>query len=180
MKKVMLITLLAVGLSKPALGDNQCLFDPLTGAPEHLAEFQQCTLSAARLYNLPTGVLVALKRTESSLLVDPQTTGYNTDGSVDIGPMQVNLDVWRTEFRRMKNIEVQAWELRDICTNVYTAAWILNLRLREQNGDLFEAIGRYHSGTPHLKQDYQDRFNKQSRLMLDHCHRTKSPELAAH
>ena len=170
MKALTLALTLVLMLLAPgsAFSSTLCIFKNLTGRQDHLAEFERCTLEAAQENNISPGIIVALKRTESSLRVAPDTINNNTDGSTDIGVMQINYPLWKHELWRMKKIELHRSDLKDICNSVHIAAYIVRWHLN-RHGSLVEAVGWYHSGTPELKESYQDRFMTQAEQVIKQC-----------
>ena len=80
----------------------------------------------------------------------------NTNGTVDIGPMQVN-DTWVPKDRRAlgRVAEAAYRALRDnFCANVEGGAWILRQALDEAHGDLWKGVALYHSHDPVHKLEY--------------------------
>ena len=80
----------------------------------------------------------------------------NANGTVDIGPMQVN-DTWLSKiaghWRASREAAYRA--LRDnFCANVEGGAWILRQALDEARGDLWEGVALYHSHSPAQKLEY--------------------------
>ena len=114
---------------------------------------QGCITAAAKLYRLPPAVLVILLNVERGSLgrVSP-----NTNGTVDIGPIQVN-EIWVPEIAAHWNATISdAYKaLRDnFCANVEAGAWILRRGLDEARDDFWEGVGYYHSHTPEHKSRY--------------------------
>lgn len=106
-----------------------------------------CLMIAAQTYNVPPAVMLGIMHVEGGRA--GQAVGPNTNGTYDLGPMQINTmwvpklaQHWRvnynTAFSMIKN---------DPCINVNVAAWILRQRLNE-SGNLTLAIAHYHSKTP--------------------------------
>lgn len=60
--------------------------------------------------------------------------------NVDVGLMQVSHTIWRDDF----NLSLA--DLLNPFTNVQVAAQILRSLFRDSPGDMFMAIGRYHTG----------------------------------
>jgi hypothetical protein len=125
------------------------------------AYIRDCLLAAARLHREPAALLVILLNVEGGRLgaVTP-----NTNGTVDIGPMQVN-DIWvpkvAAHWRTDKAAAYAA--LRDnFCANVEAGAWILRIGLDEARGDLWGGVAYYHSHNP----DHQYRYLKS---VLEHA-----------
>lgn len=84
----------------------------------------------------------------------------NTNGSYDLGPMQINtihLPDLKREFGITRD-ELQ----NDACTNVYVAALLFSRHYNETK-DVASAMARYHSKTP----KYQARYLKALSGALD-------------
>ena len=122
-------------------------------APDNQAIIRGCITAAAKLYRLPPAVLVVLLNVERGSLgrVSP-----NTNGTVDIGPIQVN-EIWLPELAAHWNATIADTykALREnFCANVEAGAWILRRDLDEAHGDFWEGVGYYHSHTPEHKTRY--------------------------
>jgi hypothetical protein len=80
----------------------------------------------------------------------------NANGSWDLGPMQINTC-------NLDELVAQGFSpeaiLRDGCVNAHGAAWILR-REYERTGNIWTAIGAYHSRTPSLRDAYITRVRK--------------------
>ncbi len=110
----------------------------------------------AHAYALPPHVLPAIQAVEGGR---PGVIHHNTDGSDDLGPMQVNT-LWLPVLARVAELpadEVQHRLLTHPCFNVAAAGLILRTYLDETRGNLLRAIGDYHSHTPVLNLRYQAR-----------------------
>jgi hypothetical protein len=117
------------------------------------AYIRDCLTAAGKAYDEPPAVLVILLAVEGGRLgaVSP-----NTNGTVDIGPMQVN-DIWIPQLTAHWATTRQAAyrALRDnFCANVEAGAWILRMGLDEAHGDFWEGVGFYHSHDPDHKRTY--------------------------
>jgi hypothetical protein len=117
------------------------------------ATIRGCITAAAKVYRLPPAALVILLNVEGGSLgrVSP-----NTNGTVDIGPIQVN-EVWLPEVAAHWHATItDAYKaMRDnFCANVEAGAWILRRGLDEAHGDFWEGVGYYHSRTPEHKTRY--------------------------
>jgi hypothetical protein len=112
-----------------------------------------CTLAAARLYHLPPVILVILLNVEGGQLGKMHG---NSNGTVDIGPMQVNqiwLPViaahWQAGIRRTFHA------LRDnFCANVTAGAFILHRAIAQAHGHLWQGVAIYHSEAPRYQSAY--------------------------
>ena len=117
------------------------------------AYIRDCLTAAGNAYQEPPAVLVILLNVEGGRLgaVSP-----NTNGTVDIGPMQVN-DIWLPKLASHWSTSKQSayLALRDnFCANVEAGAWILRMGLDEARGDFWEGVGFYHSHDPGYKRTY--------------------------
>lgn len=112
-----------------------------------------CILTAAAAYHEPPAVLLILLNVEGGTL---GAVSHNTDGTVDIGPMQVN-QIWIPQIATHWGATQQATflALRDIfCANIEAGAWILRQGLDEARGDFWQGVGYYHSHDPRYKRAY--------------------------
>lgn len=109
---------------------------------------------AASFYQLPPRVLPSIHAVEGGAV---GSVHVNTDGSEDLGLMQVNTR-WvgpLARFARMTDGGVRDRLIADPCFNIAAAAAIMHTYLIETRGDLMLAVGNYHSHTPTLNQHYQ-------------------------
>jgi len=107
----------------------------------------------------------------------------NTNGTVDIGPMQVN-QIWLPTVAAHWHTAIpQAYRaLRDdFCANVEAGAWILRQGIDEARGDFWEGVGYYHSHDPEYKADYLRKVLHQAlRLQAEASHSARpARQLAA-
>ncbi len=105
-----------------------------------------CLMLAAQTYSVPPAVLVGIYDVEGG---KPGQAVGNTNGSYDLGPMQINT-IWLPELADKWGVSEQTakkWVRDDACTNVGVSAWILKGHLNE-TGSLSKAIAHYHSRTP--------------------------------
>jgi hypothetical protein len=122
-------------------------------APNDKATIRGCITAAAKVHRIPPAVLVILLDVEGGSLgrVSP-----NTNGTVDIGPIQVN-EIWLPEVAAHWHATIADANkaLRDnFCANVEAGAWILRRCLDEARGDFWDGVGYYHSHTPEHKTRY--------------------------
>ena len=109
-----------------------------------------CVLDAARAGGLPAAALFGILATEGGKTGEALR---NTNGTWDMGPFQVN-KVHVATLAAM-GIAPEA-VLQDGCVNAYAAAWLLR-REYLRTGDIWQAIGAYHSRTPHHRDAYMAR-----------------------
>ena len=122
-------------------------------AADNATMIRGCIEAAAQAYRVPPAILVILLNVEGGSLgaVSP-----NTNGTVDIGPMQVNeisLPGIAAHWGTSQHVAFVA--LRDsFCANVEAGTWILRQGLDEAKGDFWEGVAYYHSHDPLHKQTY--------------------------
>ena len=113
----------------------------------------ECIRAAAALHRVPPGVIAVLLAVEGGSI--GRTSG-NTNGTVDIGPMQIN-EIHLPAIARRWGTSVPAARealLNNFCANVEAGAWILRTALDSAGGDFWEGVGRYHSRTDVYKDRY--------------------------
>lgn len=106
-----------------------------------------CVVDAARASGMPVAALFAILATEGGKTGEALS---NKNGTWDLGGFQVN-SVHLNELAAM-GISPDA-VLRDGRVNAYAAAWLLRKEYR-RTGNLWQAIGTYHSRTPQRRDAY--------------------------
>ena len=139
---------------------------PLTPEGTYIRD---CLTAAGSVYDEPPSILVILLNVEGGRLgaVSP-----NTNGTVDIGPMQVN-DIWVPKVAAHWRTDVKSayLALRDnFCANVEAGAWILRMGLDEAHGNFWEGVGIYHSHDPDHKRTYLSSVLKQALRLQGRAH----------
>lgn len=97
-----------------------------------------CIDDAAFRYRVPVSIINAISKVESSN--NPRALNRNSDGSYDIGYMQIN-SRWIPQLRRYGIAEQN---LFDVCTNVYVGTWIVAQNI-QRLGYNWDAIGAYNA-----------------------------------
>ncbi len=118
-----------------------------------------CMLLAAQTYQVPPAVLIGIMHVEGGRV--GQEVGPNTNGTYDLGPMQIN-SLWVPQLASAWKIkETQAYDaIRDDgCVNVRVAAWILRKKIKTA-GSLYKGIAYYHSATPEVGSRYAKKVVK--------------------
>lgn len=111
------------------------------------ATIEACICAAASVYHEPPAVLLILLNVEGGTL---GAVSHNTNGTVDIGPMQVN-QIWIPKLSLHWSADPQTTydALRDnFCANVEAGAWILRQGLDRAHGDFWGGVAYYHSFDP--------------------------------
>ena len=112
-----------------------------------------CLFLAAQNYSVPPAVLVGIYEVEGGKV---GLASKNTNGTYDLGPMQINT-IWMPELAEHWGVRedvAKKWVRDDACTNMNVAAWILRQHL-DETGSLGRAISQYHSRTPYYGARYK-------------------------
>lgn len=119
-----------------------------------LVPYVACMALVASLYHLPPRVLPAIQGVEGGR---PGFIHPNTDGTLDLGVMQINTRWLQPLARYTHTSPVKVYQrLRDEpCYNIAAAGVILRTYLNETNGDLLRAVGDYHSHTVRFNLAYR-------------------------
>jgi hypothetical protein len=178
--------LIRIGSRPVRRGDGS--FDPSRVEAEFLYSFRGVerqfdhdgTLPhAASAHRLPPAVLVILLNVEGGKL---GRVSANTNGTVDIGPMQVN-EIWLQELSRhwRAPVGMTFLALRDnFCANAEAGAYILRKGLDEAHGDFWSGVGIYHSHDPGYKAAYLRKvFEQALRLQAAVARTAPAPQPAA-
>ena len=106
-----------------------------------------CVAEAARVSDLPLAALIGILATENGRTGEAL---QNNNGTWDMGPFQVNT----THINELVKMGIAPEAvLQDGCTNAYAAAWLLRKEYN-RTGNIWQAIGAYHSRTPHRRDAY--------------------------
>jgi len=111
-----------------------------------------CLFFAAQTYHVPPAVLIGIMHVEGGYV---GAQSHNTNGSYDLGPMQIN-SLWIPQLADAWNVnEKQAYVILrdDGCVNVKVSAWILRKKIKSA-GSLYGGIAHYHSTTPRIGYKY--------------------------
>lgn len=108
----------------------------------------------AAFHHLPSSVLPAIQRVEGG---KTNLVSNNANGTQDLGLMQINTRwiVPLMQTTHEKGDVIYQRLKKDDCYNIAVAGAIIKLYLKETKGNLMQAIGNYHSHTPHLNNQYQ-------------------------
>ena len=113
----------------------------------------ECVVDAAAQYNLPLAAMVGILATEGGKTGEALS---NTNGTWDMGPFQINTCHVNELLQAGMAPEVI---LQDGCANAYAAAFILRKEY-ERTRNIWDAVGAYHSRTPHFRDAYLGRVRK--------------------
>ncbi len=123
---------------------------------------RDCIKFNADHFGLPEIALKAIRKTENG---NACTFSRNSDGSVDLGPMQINTIHFGDIQRLYPNINVVDIACKP-CLNITISAWILDTRLKEVKDDIWLAVGNYHSKTPRHRLNYLTRIEENVNSIL--------------
>ena len=106
-----------------------------------------CVSDAASAAGLPLAALIGILATENGRVGEALR---NDNGTWDMGPFQINT----IHVNELVGMGIAPEDvLRDGCANAYAAAWLLRKEYN-RTGDIWQAIGAYHSRTPHRRDAY--------------------------
>ncbi len=114
-----------------------------------------CIFAAAQTYSVPAPVLLGILHVEGGRVGQAV---LNTNGTHDLGPMQINT-IWMPELARHWQVsESRAKQMvrDDACINIGVGAWILRKKMND-TGSLYQGIAWYHSATPKFGHKYRDK-----------------------
>lgn len=119
----------------------------------------QCLIKAAESQKIPITIMLALIKTEGGR--PGLESAPNSDGSRDLGVMQINDRVWVPKLARMTfggDRKLARATIRDDgCYNMLIGAWVYRGYVDEAGGDWARAAGYYNSHTPKHMAAYQKR-----------------------
>jgi hypothetical protein len=118
-----------------------------------------CMMLTAHVYQLPPRVLPSIQHVEGGY---PGAIHPNTDGSNDLGVMQINTrwvapvaaTIAARTGQHMSDAAVRDRLTNDACFNIAAAGLILRTYFVLGGHDWLRAVGDYHSHTAQLHQDY--------------------------
>jgi soluble lytic murein transglycosylase-like protein len=113
----------------------------------------RCIVNAARHYQLPEPLIWLILDVEGGI---EGTVSLNTNGTQDLGPMQINtrwLPQITAHYREPESVLRQRL-IGDGCFNVAVGTWILRLNIDNAGGDVWRGVAWYHSRTPDFARRY--------------------------
>jgi soluble lytic murein transglycosylase-like protein len=125
------------------------------------AQAADCFEQAAGYYGLDATLLRTIAQVESAQ--NPRAVHTNSDGSRDIGIMQIN-EWW---LRSLSQFGITEAHLFDRCTNIFVGAWVLAQEVTAKGAN-WRAVGAYNSKTPATARAYAKRI-------WVHYQKTKKP-----
>ena len=114
-----------------------------------------CIFTAAQTYSVPPTVILGVLHVEGGKV---GMASPNTNGTFDLGPMQINT-IWVPQLSKYWGVTEKTalrWVRDDACINIGVGAWILRAKMN-QAGSMAAGIEHYHSATPPLGLRYRDK-----------------------
>ena len=125
-----------------------CCYAQSAQAQQNASTAPACTWeSVGAKYNINPALLYAIAKTESGL--NPKAVGRNTNGSYDIGMMQINSS-WLPTLAKHGITERH---LYDPCVSLDVGAWVLAQNMSKL-GNSWNAVGAYNAVTPSKRVTY--------------------------
>lgn len=115
--------------------------------------YDTCFERAGAYYQINPLLLKAIARQESGM--NPAAIGQNTNGTQDLGIMQINT----AHLPTLARAGIGRQHLMDACTNIAVGAWVLAGSVRRY-GMSWSAVGAYHSPTAWRRQDYAVKISR--------------------
>lgn len=122
-----------------------------------------CLAYAARRHGVPFYLALSIKYTESGARWGGPIVNVNTDGSRDIGVMQINTS--NLPGLAPYGITTEA-QLHNVCVNVAVGTWILGDNIRRFG--LIDGVGRYNAVTPWKRVRYSDKVTSTLGLLVQY------------
>lgn len=126
--------------------------------------YYACMVAAEAAFHLPVKALPAIQKVEGGWIgaVRP-----NANGTHDLGLMQVNT-IWIGPLAQATGLAPSTVVTRlimDPCFNIIAAADILHLYVVEEHGNIWQAIGDYHSHSTWLSTGYKLRVEAEAEAL---------------
>ncbi|RZT35411.1 lytic transglycosylase domain-containing protein [Cupriavidus agavae] len=115
-----------------------------------------CLDQAAAFHRVSPTLVRGIAQVESGMR--SWVTNTNTNGSEDIGLMQIN----SVHLPRLAKFGITRQSLFDPCTNAYVGTWILADCL-SRYGETWTAVGCYNAGSPDKRLRYANRVYQKLR-----------------
>jgi soluble lytic murein transglycosylase-like protein len=112
-----------------------------------------CLDDAAAYQHINSQLVHAIALHESQMWAS--AVHMNSDGTEDIGLMQVN----SRELPGLARYGIRREHLFDACVNAYVGTWILARKIR-RFGPTWKAVGAYNASTPWKQLNYANAINR--------------------
>ncbi len=109
-----------------------------------------CSIAASLEYGVPADIMLAIAEVEGGR---PGVIARNSNGTVDIGPMQFNSDYLRKELKRYG---ITPDDVNGAgCYPYRLATWRVKKHIETDSGDIWTRAANYHSRTPKFNKIYR-------------------------
>lgn len=140
--------------------ENQVIKSPITS---------QCMERFSKYFRIPEVVLRTFIKTESGY---PGHIRSNTDGSYDVGPMQINSIHWPELYEKF---DISPVDIRfNGCMNLMVGARFLRSKIDESGTEnitdwnsLFTKLANYHSKTEKYNSKYKEKWVENFNMILE-------------
>jgi hypothetical protein len=113
-----------------------------------------CSLVASLTYDVPADIMLAIVEIEGG---HPGLVVKNTNGTVDIGPMQFN----SAYIRSLKQFGIEPDDVNQPgCYPYKLAAWRVQNHIKNDPGDIWTRAANYHSRNPRHNRNYRAKLIK--------------------
>lgn len=127
---------------------NKSFFIAVLSCASFNAQALDCFDYAAAHQGVNAGILRAIAIQETGRC-SPTTIAKNTNGSIDIGCMQIN----SVHFKELAGYGISQSDLMNQCNNIFVGAWQYK-KMVLRYGNTWTAVGAYNSET----QKYRDKY----------------------
>lgn len=129
--------------------------------PPLMQERVACSVMAAIKYEIPANILLAVAELENGR---PGQNVRNSNGTLDVGPMQFNTAYLRDLAKhgiKPEHVSVEG------CYPYELAAWRLRGHILKDSGDIWRRAANYHSRTPKFNERYKLKLIKSATKWAD-------------
>jgi len=130
---------------------------------------RKCKTEISDRFNIPEIILNAYLKTEGA------SEGHirnNSDGTWDVGPMQINSSNWNTFYKKFGVLPV---DIRyNGCINLMAGAYIIREHMDKKGKEnitdwntFFQIAANYHSKTPEVNSRYQEKWVENLTSLLE-------------
>ena len=128
-----------------------------------------CKKKISAQFHIPEIILDTYLKTENA---PPGHIRNNSDGTWDVGPMQINSVNWKVFYDRFDVLPI---DIRyNGCINLMAGAYLIRLHLDATGKNnmhgwemFFEVAANYHSKTPEYNTKYQERWTQNLKVLLE-------------
>jgi hypothetical protein len=124
---------------------------------------QKCISFNSDYFKVPELTLKAIRKVENGQVC---TVSTNTNGTYDLGPMQINTIHLPDIQKHYPSIDFKDVACKP-CLNITIGTWLLSQRIKEADGNVWLGVGNYHSKTPLIRKRYLDKIEGAVEVILE-------------